>query len=430
MRVGFAGLTHLGILYGMATAARGMKVCGFDSNKKLVADLKKGKFSVNEPGLQELWQKFRGRVEWGSQPALLEKCDLVFFSLDVSTDQKDRSDTRPLEVLIRTTLKSIRPGTTVVLISQVDPGFSRRKFIPFAEKCGLKAFYQVETLVFGRAVERAMHPERFIVGARDPKKALPPEFHRWHRAFGCPVLVMGLESAELSKIAINFYLVSSVCTTNTLAEASAMVGADWLQIAPALRLDARIGPKAYLSPGLGVGGGNLPRDLQTLRSIVKGKGANLSLIKGWIQASRHHRNWAVRTYRTALRRNNISSLSANVAVWGVAYKEDTSSTKNSPAVHFLTSAPAKQKKTYDPVAILPRRIKGVKQVWSGLNACRGADVLVILAPWKQFRGMDPAKTLSVMRKRIVIDPYQVLKPSEWRKHHADCYTLGEGNPSC
>lgn len=430
MRVGFAGLTHLGILYGMATAAQGMKVCGFDSNEKLVADLKKGRFPVNEPGLQELWQKFRERVEWGSRPAILEKCDLVFFSLDVSTDQKDRSDTRPLELLIRTTLKSIRPGTTVVMISQVDPGFSRRKFIPLAEKCGLEAFYQVETLVFGRAVERAMHPERFIVGAQDPKKALPPEFQRWHRAFGCPVLVMGLESAELSKIAINFFLVSSVCTTNILAEASAMVGADWLQIAPALRLDARIGPKAYLSPGLGVGGGNLPRDLQTLRSIVKGKGADLSLVKGWIQASRHHRDWAVRTYRTALRRNKISSLSAKVAVWGVAYKEDTSSTKNSPAVHFLTSAPAKQKKTYDPVAILPRRIKGVKQVWSALDACRGADVLVILAPWKQFRGMDPAKTLSVMRRRIVIDPYQVLNPSEWRKSRADCYTLGEGTPSC
>ena len=146
MRVGFAGLTHLGILYGMATAARGMKVCGFDSNKKLVADLKKGKFSVNEPGLHELWQKFRGRVEWGSRPALLEKCDLIFFSLDVSTDQEDRSDTRPLEALIRTTLKSIRLGTTVVLISQVDPGFSRRKFIPLAEKCGLEAFYQFATL--------------------------------------------------------------------------------------------------------------------------------------------------------------------------------------------------------------------------------------------------------------------------------------------
>ena len=71
MRVGFAGLTHLGILYGMATAARGTKVCGFDSNEKLVADLKKGRFPVSEPGLQELWQKFRGRVEWDSGPAIL-----------------------------------------------------------------------------------------------------------------------------------------------------------------------------------------------------------------------------------------------------------------------------------------------------------------------------------------------------------------------
>ena len=126
-------------------------------------------------------------------------------------------------------------------------------------------FYQVETLIFGAAVKRAMEPERFIVGALDPSAALPESYASFLKAFGCPVLVMRLESAELAKIAINFFLVSTVCTTNTLAELCESIGADWGEIAPALRLDRRIGPHAYLKPGLGIAGGNLERDLVTVQ---------------------------------------------------------------------------------------------------------------------------------------------------------------------
>ena len=424
MKVGFAGLSHLGLVYGLATAAKGMKVCGFDPDKKLVADLRRAKFPVNEPGLESLWKENRPRVSWQANAEALADCGLIFFSLDVATDARDRSDTRPLEKLIRVTLPHLRPGSAVVLLSQVDPGFTRQKLLPAAKGSGVNLFYQVETLVFGRAVERALHPERFIVGSSAPSDPLQEPLRRWHAAFGCPVLLMGLESAELCKIAINFFLVSSVCTTNTLAEVSSLAGADWSEIAPALRLDARIGPKAYLHPGLGVGGGNLPRDLQTLRRLAGRGKTDLSLVDGWLRCSGHHRDWATRSYMKVLRGAGIQPRRAKVAIWGLAYKENTASVKNSPSLRFLQKAPAAQKRVFDPVARLPKKIRRVCQAGEMVEACRGADVLAILTPWPQFRKTDPRPALQVMKTRLVLDPYGVIPASRWKQMGATCVTLG------
>jgi len=423
MKVGFAGLSHLGLVYGLATAAKGMEVLGFDADAKLLAALRRGVFPVNEPGLKKLWEETRGRVSWSDRPEALADCGLVFLSLDVVTDARDRSDPRPLEKLICSTLPRLRAGTVVVLLSQVDPGFTRRILFPAGKKAGLRVFYQVETLVFGRAVERALQPERFIVGSVNPSAPLPEPLRRWHAAFGCPVLVMGLESAELCKIAINFFLVSSVCTTNTLAEVAALAGADWAEIAPALRLDARIGPKAYLNPGLGVGGGNLPRDLQTFRRLAGGQ-ADLSLVDGWLGCSGHHRDWATRSYQRLLRDAGISPRRAKVGVWGLAYKEDTAFVKNSPSLRFLEKATAAEKAVYDPVALLPKKIRGVRQVGQMADACRGADVLAILTPWPEFRQTDPAPALQTMKNRYVLDPYRVIPITRWRELGATCLTLG------
>jgi len=424
VKIGFAGLSHLGLVYGLATAEQGFQVHGFDPDRALVGALGRGEFSVNEPGLDELARKNRPRISWQADPGALRDCTLVFLSLDVATDSRDRSDTRPLERLMRLTLPSLRPGTAVVLLSQVEPGFSRRQFLPLCQKAGLRAFYQVETLVFGRAVERALQPERFVVGAEDPHSPLPESLQAWHARFGGPVLVMGLESAELCKIAINFFLVSSICTTNTLAEAAALAGADWAEIAPALRLDARIGPHAYLHPGLGIGGGNLPRDLQTLRRLSGAKSPSLALVDAWHHCSQYHREWAIRAYRRLLQEARLEPRKATVAVWGLAYKENTASLKNSPALGFLRKAPAARKTVFDPVARLPKKIPRVHRVDEMMEACRGADVLAILTPWNLFRQADPSKILQVMKRPLVMDPYRVFSPERWKGLGARLATLG------
>ena len=143
-------------------------------------------------------------------------------------------------------------------------------------------FYQVETLIFGRALERALRPERLIVGCADPDRDLPPAYAEHLALFHCPIFRMRYESAELTKIAINMFLVSSVSVTNTLASLCEQLGADWAEIVPTLRLDARIGPHAYLSPGLGLSGGNLERDLATVRRLAAAVGSDAGIVDAWL----------------------------------------------------------------------------------------------------------------------------------------------------
>ena len=263
----------------------------------------------------------------------LKQCDVVYIATDVATDDSGRSDLSPVHALIETVTGALKNDAIVVVLCQVPPGFTR------ARSNGLpkhRLYYQVETLVFGRAVDRALNPERFIVGCADPAAALPATYREFLAAFGCPILPMRYESAELAKIAINCCLVASISVANTLAELCERMGAVWSEIAPALKLDQRIGPHAYLSPGLGIAGGNLERDLATVIRIADELGTDAGVVKAWVANSRHRRDWAVRTIREALLDRQPQAV---VAVWGLAYKENTHSVKNSPSLATIAQLP-------------------------------------------------------------------------------------------
>lgn len=426
--IGFAGLSHLGITYSLATAAQGFDVVAFHPSADLVADLADGRFPIAEPGLNERLATNRARIRYTADPADLEPCELVFVSLDVRTDDHNRSNTAPLEDLIRLAAPRLGEGSTLVLLSQVNPGFTRRLRMELQRSGAFPSgeiYYQVETLIFGRALERALSPERFMVGAADPAAPLPAPLRRWHESFECPVLVMRYESAELAKIAVNLFLVSSVSTTNTLAEVCERIGADWREIAPALRLDARIGPKAYLSPGLGISGGNLERDLATVKRLLAGTDADTSVVDAWIENSRHRKAWPGRTLREAFARRGIEPVQATVAVWGLAYKEDTDSTKNSPSLAFLATIPEIPKRVYDPaVKLAPDALPAFTQLPDPLPCCQGADALLILTPWPEFRSADLRAIRAAMRGRVILDPFGLLDGAATAELGFDHYLLG------
>lgn len=246
--IGFAGMTHLGLVSAAAAAAKGFSTVAFNSDPARVAALSAGKLHVVEPELDATIAA-AGRLRFVDSAAELSGCDLIYVAPDVPTDDQGSSDLSGVEALLDTVRSAARSDAVIVILSQVPPGFTRRRA---TGDRGL--FCQVETLVFGRAVARALKPERIIVGASDPVLDLPAPYAAFLASFACPVLRMRYESAELAKIAINCFLVASVSTTNMLAELCEKIGADWGEIAPALRLDARIGPHAYLAPGLGIAG--------------------------------------------------------------------------------------------------------------------------------------------------------------------------------
>jgi UDPglucose 6-dehydrogenase len=267
-------------------------------------------------------------------------------------------------------------------------------------------YYQVETLIVGRAVERALQPERYMVGCEDPSAPLPDAYAQVLGLFGCPVLRMRYESAELAKISINFFLISSISTTNMLAEVCEQIGADWSEIAPALRLDARIGPKAYLDPGLGFGGGNLGRDLATVKRMSAELGTDTRIIDAWRANSTYRRDWALRLLRSDIFERTPH---ASLAVWGLAYKQHTASTKNSPSVALLEAMGERPVSAYDPAAELPEALRArVTTAPDAVSACANADVLLVMTPWPDFREVALDRVAAAMRGRTVIDPNGVL----------------------
>ena len=183
--------------------------------------------------------------------------DLVFVSQDTPTDERGVRDLDVIRALVRIARDAGKP---IVLTSAVPPGFTR--------SLGCEIWHQAETLRIIDAEERARNPEQIIVGAQDPAKALPEPYQKYLAAFACPILLMTWEEAEFAKVAINAFLVAQVEMTNALASAAAKVGAKWDAVAETLRLDARIGPKAYLTPGRWQDSRHLLRDNVTIKAIL------------------------------------------------------------------------------------------------------------------------------------------------------------------
>jgi UDPglucose 6-dehydrogenase len=417
MRVGFAGMTHLGVNSAAAALARGFQVTGYDADGDTIASLRRGEPNLVEPGLREILRKHAALASFTADLAELSRCELVYIAADVPTDDAGASDLAGIRKLIDAVSANLGEGALLVILCQVPPGFTRALSLPRE-----RLFYQVETLVFGQALERATHPERIILGCADPAAARPKALEEFLSAFACPVLPMRYESAELAKIAINCCLVSSVSVANTLAELCETLGAAWSEIVPALRLDKRIGQHAYLAPGLGIAGGNLERDLATVCRFADERGTDAGVVRAWIANSRHRRDWALNVLHQSVLSKREDPL---IAVLGLAYKQDTRSTKNSPSLALLAHLAPFRVRVFDPVVpaseISHPRCHAAA---SELDACEGADALAIMTPWAQFAALDPAQIARRLRGKLLLDPYAVLKSTACRAAGLEYRTLG------
>lgn len=416
-KIAFVGMTHLGVVSAAGTAAKGFEVLGCDLDAVLVERLKAGTLPVLEPGLDDLLRVNGKRQRFSADFRDLTSCDVVYIAPDVPTDDHGCSDLSGIRATIASVLPHLGPQAVLVVLCQVPPGFTRG--LPLDSE---RLYYQVETLIFGRAVERAMQPERFIVGCADPDAPLPEGYRAVLAAFACPILPMRYESAELAKISINMCLVASIGVANTMAELCERVGADWSEVIPALRLDRRIGPHSYLSPGLGIAGGNLERDLATVIRLAGECETDSGIVQAWLANSRHCRDWALRTARKAVVAKEGDPL---IAVWGLAYKENTHSVKNSPSLATIAGLSETRLCLHDPVvsaAVVDHR--RVVAAPDAMSALAGADALMILTPWPQYRTVSAADIARAMPGRVVIDPYRVLDPAAARDAGLEYYTLG------
>lgn len=430
--IGFVGLSHLGIVSSIATASKGFQVAAYDPDPNLCDALRKSQLPIAEPGLSELLDSNRDQIGFSSDPSILNQCAVVYISKDTTTGDDGASDLTAIQSLIDAIIPHLAADACLVVLSQVPPGFNRRLGKSLSNSFGdsnISLFHQIETLIFGQAVDRALNPERIIVGCHDSKEPLPPAYSSLLDSYECPVLAMSYQSAELTKTAINMLLAASVTASNTLAEICEGIGADWNEILPALRSDRRIGPYAYLSPGLGLSGGNLERDLATISAISSEYGTESGVIDAYLANSRHRAAWALKTLWT----NSQAGIDGStVAVWGLAYKPGTDSTKNSPALSLLDGLGNTKVRAYDPEAVLePKASSNADQAATALDCCHGADALAIMTAWQEFSTIDLDQVRELMAGRLIVDPFGLLDPEKCAALGFQHHRLGASSvPEC
>ena len=195
----------------------------------------------------------------------LSLASLIFVSQDTPTLPDGTRDVNDIARMVDGTMRSNQQAS-IVITSQVQPGFTRLMTAGWENR---RIYCMAETLRMKDAMQRARHPEQFIVGVPDPNEyVLPVEFMHYLYAHEARVLIMSYEEAEFAKIAINMMLAAQVDATNRLAAGAAKVGAKWERVADALRMDSRIGPYAYLTPGRWQDSRHLLRDHVTLEAIL------------------------------------------------------------------------------------------------------------------------------------------------------------------
>ena len=412
--IGFCGMSHLGLCYSTAAAEKGFKITCFDFDQNKINNLKKFNIEIEEPDLKELIDKNKNNLIYTNDILALSSCDFVYFSFDVNTNNKGDSDSKLLTKNLEKLIYNLDINIPLIILSQVPPGLTRNFY-----KIKKKLYYQVETLIFGNAMHRSLNPERFIIGSKYATGVLPENIASFLNSFHCPVLIMRFESAELAKIAINCYLASSLSITNTLSEISDSIGGSWDEIIPTLQSDKRIGEFAYLKPGLGISGGNIERDLATIKSIGLKKETNIKCINSIIELSKYSKQWLFRNIKNHIN-NNIN---LKIAILGLSYKENTNSIKNSPSIELLNKIKNSSIKVYDPL-VKNVNIEGVIMANTVDEAIKNADILVIATAWEEFRSLDLRLIKSQMNGNIVLDPYKILNEDALKKLDFIYYSIG------
>ena len=416
IKIGFVGLTHLGLNYLAASAQKKFSVTGIDTNSKKIIKLDKNIIEYEEPYLKKVILKNNKNIKFSDDFKNLNKCNLVFISQDVKTSTSGKSDLKNLRILINKTITYLDKDAILVVLSQMKPGFMRSINIDHK-----KLYHQVETLIFGKAFNRALYPERIIVGCKNKFNEISPIYLRYLKSFKCPILKMEYESAEIAKISINLLLASSVTTTNILSELCEKMSADWNDILPALKLDKRIGKFAYIKPGLGISGGNIERDIVTVKGMLKKKSPPDFLLKNMLENSQYMKNWIGRilTKETILDKKN----KINIGIVGAAYKENTNSIKNSPIIDLLNYLKNKKKiSIYEPMLSLELKNKNIEQVKSLKELITKNKIIIFMRPWvnqKEIKNIHRN-----LKNKLVIDPYRVINFKDQKKRSNKYFTLG------
>ncbi|WP_394431383.1 UDP-glucose dehydrogenase family protein [Streptomyces sp. SGAir0957] len=425
LKITVIGTGYLGATHAAAMAELGFEVIGLDVVPEKIDMLTRGEVPMYEPGLEELLRKHVAGIE-GSTGRLRFTMDFaeagnfgdVHF-VCVNTPQKHGEyacDMSYVDSAFASLAPHVKEGALVVGKSTVPVGSARRLAGMLPE--GVELAWNPEFLREGFAVNDTLHPDRIVigVGSEQAEKVLR-EVYATPLDEGTPLVVTDFPTAELVKTAANSFLATKISFINAMAEVCEAAGGDVAKLAEALGYDDRIGGK-YLRAGIGFGGGCLPKDIRAFMARAGELGADqaLTFLREIDSVNMRRRGAMVEMAREAL--GGGPFLGKRVAVLGAAFKPDSDDVRDSPALNVAGQIHLQggQVTVYDPkgMANARRVFPTLGYAESALDAVRGADVVLHLTEWQEFRELDPAELGAVASARVILDGRNALDAGAWR----------------
>jgi UDPglucose 6-dehydrogenase len=432
MKLSVIGAGYVGLTTAACLAQIGHDVFCSESDVEKLSRLQNGVMPLFEPHLEDVIKGVRevGRLRFGSTEEAIVWGDAIFICVGTPPLANGDADLCAIEGVARAIAK-FASGYRLVIEKSTVPvqtGAQLQKYLSVLGTNGLR--YDVvsnpEFLREGTSVEDFLHPDRIVVGADSPRAAeLLSEIYEpiVKQRFTCPIhsdcakrrepvfLVTDTGSAELIKHASNSFLAMKISFINMVANLCEAVGADVSRVAEGMGLDPRIG-SAFLNPGIGFGGFCFPKDVQAFIRIAEKSGCDFSLLKEVEKINRSR----VAHFVEKIRKELWVLRGKKIAIWGLAFKPNTDDVRFAPSIALVKSLldEGAQVRAYDPEAM-----EKAKSTFPTITCCsdpyeaaEGADAIVVVTEWNEFRQMDWDRLLSTVEQPLVIDGRNVFSPKE------------------
>ena len=414
MKVCVFGLWHLGTVTAACLASGGHHVIGLDFDETVLANLKKGQPPLFEPGLEDLVSKEleSGFLNFSTNPTeAIHGVQVIWVAYDTPVDDEDNADVEYVVERVSRLFPYLEAGQEVLISSQLPVGTSKRLeelFTKARPNVQVSFSYSPENLRLGKAISVFTQPDRVVIGARSENSR--KIFTELLSPFTDHIEWMSVESAEMTKHALNAFLATSVTFINEIASICEQVGADAKEVERGLKSESRIGPKAYLGPGGAFAGGTLARDIAFLTKLGQQNDLPIYLVPAVRASNDAHKNWP--------RRRLVQLFSVlkgkTIAIWGLTYKAGTDTLRRSSAIElcqWLLEQGAQVQAHDSAVKSLPEQFAAIRLCASPLDAVQGADALVIATEWPDYRAVSMTEILTSMHSAIVLDANRFLAAS-------------------
>jgi UDPglucose 6-dehydrogenase len=430
-RVAFIGAGYVGLVSGTCLAEIGHQVILVDINKDKIAKLKKGFIPIYEPGLEELVKKNvkAGRLEFTtSLEQAVKKSDVIFIAVNTPPQPDGKADLSFVAGATREIAEAADSYKVIVDKSTVPVQTGERvaETIRRYNKRGIDfdVVSNPEFLREGSAIEDFLKADRIVVGVENERAE--KIMREIYAPIDAPFIVTDVKSAELIKHASNSFLAMKISFANALARICELSGANIDQVTYGMGLDERIG-KHFLKAGVGYGGSCFPKDVAAFISIAKELGYDFGLLKEVEKVNKQAQHLFLKKVEQAL----WVTKGKKLAVWGLAFKANTDDMRNAPSIPILTKLheDGSTIAAYDPQALETARaaigdvIEYKKDMYEAL---KGADALVVLTDWDEFKEPDWEKVRSLLHNPIIIDGRNMYKPEAMEKLGFVYHSVGRG----